>query len=726
MSDGLKSRYRSFPWITALFCLAVVDLAASALVRAQAGERGTRPVLRAVDEASFGFSGNYALLIGVSRYTGWAPLLTIPSELDDVGKALIEQGFEITRVDDPNAEELNDAFEDFIDDYGYKEDHRLFFFFAGHGYSDDKGNGYLIPADAPEKDSLEGSEIKLRRHALSMRKFEFWATDIEARHALFVFDSCFSGAIFTDRSSGDDARYMRDQSALPIRYFITAGSARQTVPSRSFFTPTFIQAIQGKGDTDGDGYVTGRELRKYLKKHFRANNQEEIPQAGTLQEVDAKFAQGDFVFPVSSRLAEKKLAERIDKALVAARDQIGDVIDGSQYDRIKQLLRENGDRERQETLLDFLENLGNGRMSQYALKGFLDEQGLRARSEGNGLATASLRPETRPAKTPAVVDRSVVDSRRMKTTPPPPPPPPVEPEKVDPVLHVEEKIAMLAEAERGPALFEFLESIESELDLENSRTLGASAWAIDFIGGRSRLTAERARAKEWRERIFADLRRSRPPPSLEGSWIAVPAGVLAMGDEFGMAIEKPVHAVELAAFRMLDHEVTNAEFRLFSPSHAGEDDLPATGISWYTAYAYAAWIGGRLPTEAEWEYAATAECPFKLCAFGGVETTLDELAWWKLNSGAKLQPVRRKQPNALGLHDLLGNAREWIADWHGTYPADRQTAPGGPAGGDRRVRRGGSARDYDTILRPTRRDHAAADETDRFTGFRIVMPNPKT
>ncbi len=100
-------------------------------------------------------------------------------------------------------------------------------------------------------------------------------------------------------------------------------------------------------------------------------------------------------------------------------------------------------------------------------------------------------------------------------------------------------------------------------------------------------------------------------------------------------------------------------------------------------------FGGRLPTEAEWEYAARAGRR-TAWSFGDDKTKLDEYAWYETNSGSKPHPVGTKKANAWGLHDMHGNVWEWVIDWYGPYLSAAQRDPTGPTTGTDRVMRGGS------------------------------------
>ena len=120
--------------------------------------------------------------------------------------------------------------------------------------------------------------------------------------------------------------------------------------------------------------------------------------------------------------------------------------------------------------------------------------------------------------------------------------------------------------------------------------------------------------------------------------------------------------------------------------------------------------GYRLPTEAEWEYAARsfADIPLKSCA------------WYKDNSDDRIQPVAQKEENALGLFDMLGNVYEWVNDYWDDYNSAAQTNPHGPAKGDERVIRGGSYKSNEKSCIVTARNMAEDDEVMLPIGFRVV------
>jgi len=174
----------------------------------------------------------------------------------------------------------------------------------------------------------------------------------------------------------------------------------------------------------------------------------------------------------------------------------------------------------------------------------------------------------------------------------------------------------------------------------------------------------------------------------------VEGGTFQMGSNSGVDDEKPVHTVTVRGFWMGKYEVTQAEYRRVmgtNPSNFKCDDCPVERVSWEDAAEYARRVGGRLPTEAEWEYAARGGNKSHGYRYSGSDT-LDEVGWYDNNSGSETHPVGQKKPNELGLYDMSGNVKEWCADSYGSnyYSKSPVNNPQGPQSTWSRVLRGGS------------------------------------
>ena len=165
--------------------------------------------------------------------------------------------------------------------------------------------------------------------------------------------------------------------------------------------------------------------------------------------------------------------------------------------------------------------------------------------------------------------------------------------------------------------------------------------------------------------------------------------------------EKPVHRVSLSSYLIGKHEVTQALWEEVMGSNPSRNkqggDYPVVNVSWYDCQEFIQKLNTRtglefrMPTEAEWEYAARGGNRSKGYKYAGSDN-LDEVGWYGGNSDYHTYPVGQKKPNELGLYDMSGNVWEWCQDWFGAYSSEAQTNPAGPQSGKwgRRVLRGGS------------------------------------
>lgn len=229
-------------------------------------------------------------------------------------------------------------------------------------------------------------------------------------------------------------------------------------------------------------------------------------------------------------------------------------------------------------------------------------------------------------------------------------------------------------------------------------------------------------------------------PFLGISFVAVAGGPFEMGDasNLGQEDERPAHRVEVNGFRISQHEVTFAQYDAFCEATGrhkpgdngwGRERRPVINVSWNDAMAFCQWLSQRtgkeirLPTEAEWEYAARGRG--KKIGWSGADSPGDliDYAWINSNSDNRTQPVGQKKPNDLGLFDMSGNASEWCLDFYDRkyYSKSAKKNPQGPAQGSQRVLRGGCSRSDPYDSRSTSRGPRSGNRADLLIGFRLVI-----
>ncbi len=288
-----------------------------------------------------------------------------------------------------------------------------------------------------------------------------------------------------------------------------------------------------------------------------------------------------------------------------------------------------------------------------------------------------------------------------------------------------------AEANDIPAALEYLRQLQLVLPNLGKSTLNSADvfWS----------EADRYRIRAYLQELDAGIY-TKYLNRYYSEMVAVPGGSFEMGSEEGGGDEQPVHTVILSDYQIARTETTVWQFALycratgqdirdFSPGWGLEGDNPIVNVNWYQATAYANWVSKqfgldtayvfdtegdfqairkaagqafRLPTEAQWEYAArggTFRSPFR---YSGSDEP-DEVAWYRdnseLNGVRRTHPVGQKKANALGLYDMSGNVWEWCQDWYGEYPDSTVTDPRGPVSGNVRVLRGGSWDDDPRLTR---------------------------
>ncbi len=265
----------------------------------------------------------------------------------------------------------------------------------------------------------------------------------------------------------------------------------------------------------------------------------------------------------------------------------------------------------------------------------------------------------------------------------------------------------------------------------------AAAILVALAVASGRAESAPASATPASRRAFIDVGRARL------ALVEIPPGTFRMGtDEVIHAddgwkicptcpsrndVERPAHQVTISReFWMGRFPVTQGQWQEVmgnNPAHnrSAGPDAPVEQVGWNDVQAFLARLNAaqnrwtaRLPTEAEWEYAARAGSNED--AYG----PLDSIAWYGGNTTGSTHPVGQKRPNAFGLYDMLGNVWQWCQDWFGPYPDSASVDPQGAPTGDRRVTRGGCFYCAAVHERAARRNRDLVDHASATIGFRIV------
>ena len=233
--------------------------------------------------------------------------------------------------------------------------------------------------------------------------------------------------------------------------------------------------------------------------------------------------------------------------------------------------------------------------------------------------------------------------------------------------------------------------------------------------------------------------------------IKVDGGTFMMGaseetDNYSWEREHPAHQVALSSYYIGETEVTQALWKAVmgkNPSKTKGDDLPVERVSWYDCQKFIEKLNSltgkkfRLPTEAEWEFAARGGNKNRHTQYSGSKR-INDVAWYWQNSGdmnlsgqwdgekikrnnCKIHPVKTKMPNELGIYDMSGNVCEWCQDWYGAYSSNAQTNPAGPSSGTNRVFRGGSWNVVAMCCRTSIRLDGTPNYRGNFVGLRLAL-----
>ncbi len=308
--------------LTIVVCIVVTSFRSP-----HAEDRGITVKIRAEDSISAPvietlklYDKSYALVIGIDTYTsGWPPLHNAVSDAREVATELENRGFEVIFKKNLKADGLQQSLKKFFAIKGSDPEARLFLWFAGHGHTI-KGEGFLVPADAPQPIS---PEFKLK--AIHMRDFAGFMRLAESKHVFVIFDSCFAGTIFEARAGAVPAAITR-ATTLPVRQFLSSGDSNQTVSDDGAFRKLFLRGIRGeeRADANGDGYLTASEMGLYLSDRItNLTEQAQTPRYGKLRDPD--FDRGDFVFLLPGHLATETEATSLPAELSTGQEAMVEI-----------------------------------------------------------------------------------------------------------------------------------------------------------------------------------------------------------------------------------------------------------------------------------------------------------------------------------------------------------------------------------------------------------------
>lgn len=258
------------------------------------------------NEPIVSYSHSHALLIGVSDYSvdsSWNNLYTVQSDMDDLQEVLESQhGFTTERLVNPTKNDITDAMEAFIANYGSIKEARLVVVINGHSTVIGQ-EGYLASADSihPLTSTSEAA-----KSSISFARIQSWAREIQSKHVLFLMDSCFSGRALGYRGNASFAGLSR-QFNQPVKYFITAGDSNERVPAESKFTPALTNILStSHHEYKTDGLLTGSEMGLFLKEVMASQGLSS--QSGAVP----GYQNGEIVFSFDTNSIDKKVVIEID------------------------------------------------------------------------------------------------------------------------------------------------------------------------------------------------------------------------------------------------------------------------------------------------------------------------------------------------------------------------------------------------------------------------------
>ena len=649
-----------------------------------------------------------ALVIGNTSYPR-QPLLNPGNDATDLAAALPDAGFRVTLATDLDARQLERTVLDFADTV--QPGDTALFFFSGHGIEVENGQNYLLPLDFTAK-----AEAEVKYQALAAGRVQELLQSRKARTVILILDACRNNPYRSwSRATGGGLAGMSGESVY-IAFAAAAGKQADDNPGgrNGIFTKHLLANLREPGlpidevfnrvrrgvasDTGGKQvpfsnsglldpfvFVDPTEVRARLETR-RAELDRQLAEANRQKDAAA----------IAEIEKQQELAQQQFNSLPPAAATPPAATDiGKLMDEVKQKEKQVSGNLPATLALAKAEvaalekDLEDNRRAVHTTR----DEALRRLGVERGKYEEAAEYEAR---------RKNAEAKKAEVT-----------QQYETLLAARNKsaldrIALLTGASypiEGAGRVEWKDYdigqhlVTAAIDGVVSKfpMPGAKAQALDAL--RNRLIAETTwyGAPALINPITGERFKGQPAPwtnpkdGLE--YVRIASGTFmrgcSPGDNECFDQEKPAHSVTLTkGFRMGATPVTQEAYQRVmrtNPSHFKGAKLPVEMVSWTEAQNYCSTVGMRLPTEAEWEYAARAGTT------GARYGDLDAIAWYDKNSGSTTHEVGQKQPNGWGLYDMLGNVWQWTGDWYADkYQGGNETDPKGPASGQYRTLRGGS------------------------------------
>ncbi len=674
----------------------------SAFARLQSQDnRGFKPVTIKIGEQQTKlYNESHALIIGNINYTSWSRLPGVEKDIEAVKKALEDNGFNVIVERNLTKEGMDKAISSFISKYGNNLNNRLLIYYAGHGHTIKTGYGeelgYIVPVDAPKPNK---DEAGFKNKAMAMAQIEIYAKSIESRHALFLFDACFSGSLFAmSRSAPEIINYKISQ---PVRQFISSGSANETVPDVSVFRKQFVTAITtNEADANKDGYLTGTELGDFLQTTVvNYSNNTQHPQYGKIR--NPNLDKGDFVFVVSNHEDVTSA-----KTTAVATSTVTTTVSIT---------------EKKATEVATTTSTGNLQViSEISGKLYIDGAFYKEITAGNtslfkniqtGLRVINIKGSSNWTEKVMIISNQTTTVRAKNET---------------------GTIALYSEINGKLYVDDVFHSSITKGSTTNIKNLTAGVHSLKIEG-----------TQIWNEKVnviigqtfkikanlkitnsntpVANVRdTSKIDSSLVVSTSKIPKnGQIWNPDGIEMVYVEGSGSgiMTTSGFYIGMYEITEAQWDAVMGSNPSVQkrgsNYPVENVSWNDVKQYISKLNRltgryyRLPNEKEWAYVANGGNNFYTYEYSG-SNFIGDVAWYKGNSYEAKHTVGLKKANVLGVYDMTGNVWEWCEDYYnGNY--------------SQRVIRGGSWNDNTNYSSVSYRSYTDPDRRNSNLGFRLVL-----